>query len=81
LEVLKCAFHETRHAYQKACIDFPELITSDVSKDIIEVWKKEFYDYLDPRFDGYFEQEIEKDAIKFSEIMVIKVLHSINGTP
>jgi hypothetical protein len=32
LEILKCAFHETRHSYQKACIDFPEIMKHDKEK-------------------------------------------------
>jgi len=72
LEVLKCAFHETRHAYQKACIDFPEIIKHD--KDEVEVWKKEFEEYKEPSFNEYLDQTIEKDAVWFSERLIDEIV-------
>lgn len=72
LEILKCAFHETRHAYQRACIDFPEIIKHDEKE--VGVWKKEFEEYKNPNFNGYLDQEIEKDAIQFSKKMIKKLL-------
>lgn len=71
LEVLKCAFHETRHAYQRACIDFPEIMKHD--KNEVEVWKREFSVYKNPNFNGYLDQEIEKDAVFFSEKLINKI--------
>lgn len=68
LEILKCTFHETRHAYQRACIDFPEIIYHDPK--VVEVWLKEFDDYKRPGHDHYLNQEIEKDAITFSEKLI-----------
>ncbi|MFA7422700.1 MAG: hypothetical protein WCZ00_03075 [Acholeplasmataceae bacterium] len=67
LEVLKCAFHETRHAYQKACIDFPEIMEHDEIE--VGIWKKEFEEYKNPNFDGYMNQHLEEDAINFSRAL------------
>ena len=68
LEILKCAFHETRHAYQRACIDYPKLIYHDPK--VVEVWLREFDDYKRPGHDHYLKQEIEKDAIAFSDKLI-----------
>ena len=68
LEILKCSFHETRHAYQRACIDFPKLTYHD--SESIKVWAMEFDGYRDPGHDGYLDQEIEKDARGFSDLMI-----------
>jgi hypothetical protein len=68
LEILKCAFHETRHAYQRACIDFPELIYHDPK--VVRVWLREFDDYKRPGHGQYLNQEIEKDAIAFSDKLI-----------
>lgn len=72
LEVFKCAFHETRHAYQRACIGFPEIMKHDEKE--VQSWKEEFEQYKNPDFKGYAEQAIEKDAIKYSEIMLQKLI-------
>ncbi|HOF43221.1 MAG TPA: hypothetical protein PLE44_01325 [Bacilli bacterium] len=40
-EILRCAFHETRHAYQRACIDFPDMMILDVPEETVKkrvVW-------------------------------------------
>jgi len=72
-EVILTAFHETRHAYQKAQIDgIPNLKQSEEPETIAK-WKHEFEEYYRPSEDyqddsEYLEQEIEKDAISFSEI-------------
>lgn len=72
LEVLKCAFHETRHAYQKACIDFPEIVKHDEHE--VEIWKREFNEYMNPSFDGYLNQFLEKDAIEFSNNLLDQII-------
>lgn len=69
LEILKCAFHETRHAYQRACIDFPDVMNHDDEK-VVAKWKEEFELYKDPNSNMYLEQKIEKDAVHFSQIMI-----------
>ena len=64
-EIILCSFHETRHAYQRACIDYPDLIYHDPK--IVKIWKNEFDNYKHPDHKDYWDQEIEKDAIRFSE--------------
>lgn len=39
-EILRCAFHETRHAYQRACLEFPKLMVVDVSNETLKNGKK-----------------------------------------
>lgn len=39
----------------------------------VQIWKKEFEDYRNPNFKGYLEQEIEKDAIEFSQHIINKI--------
>ncbi|HAP36910.1 MAG TPA: hypothetical protein DCQ28_13625 [Bacteroidetes bacterium] len=66
-EVVLTAFHETRHAYQKAQIDVIPNTQKTENPNTIAVWKREFDQYFrpideyqdDPR---YVEQEIEKDV-------------------
>lgn len=72
LEILKCSFHETRHAYQRACIDFPQFIYDDPKQ--VERWKTEFENYKQPGHDDYLNQEIEKDAIAFSNKLIKDVI-------
>ena len=66
-EILRCAFHETRHAYQKACLEFPELMVVDVSDETLEKWRLEFANYTNDENNGYDYQEIEKDANEFAD--------------
>ncbi len=68
-EVALTALHETRHAYQKANIDFPEYFIGKESKQTIKQWKKDFENYNRPNennIDEYASQAIEKDAIDFA---------------
>lgn len=68
-EVALTALHETRHAYQKANIDFPEYFIGKESKQTIKQWKEDFENYNRPHennIDEYASQSIEKDAIDFS---------------
>lgn len=65
--ILKCAFHETRLAYQMACIEFPELMNVDVSDVEVEIWKSEFEYYFGPGDELYETQLIELDAVRFAE--------------
>jgi hypothetical protein len=70
-EVILTAFHETRHAYQKAQIDGVPNLIQEENLDKIAKWEREFEKYYrqsdeyqdDPR---YLEQVIEKDAIAFA---------------
>ncbi|MCR3906959.1 MAG: hypothetical protein NUK62_08060 [Tenericutes bacterium] len=69
LEIMITALHETRHAYQKYCIDTRS--REDIKK--IEAWKKEFKQYNQPSGkntpiddSSYLKQSIEIDAIAFT---------------
>lgn len=69
LEIMITALHETRHAYQKYCID----TRSREDIKIIEAWEKEFNQYNQssgkntPTDDSsYLKQAIEIDAIAFA---------------
>ncbi len=66
-EILRCAFHETRHAYQRACLEFPKLMVVDVSNETLKKWKEEFDNYTNDEHNGYDFQEIEKDANAFAD--------------
>lgn len=73
LEILKCAFHETRHAYQKACVDFPDVVKHDDEK-VVAKWKEEFKSYNNPNSNVYLEQEVEKDAVIFSKNLIEEIV-------
>lgn len=73
-EIILTAFHETRHAYQKANIEFPEYFIGKESKDTINKWQKDFENYKRPKRKvnslndlKYLNQEIEIDAIRFAK--------------
>lgn len=70
-EILRCAFHETRHAYQRSCIDFPNMLVLDVEKETLEKWKEEFDNYTNDESKGYDSQEIEKDANEFAHRLIL----------
>lgn len=70
-EIVLTALHETRHAYQKAMIEFPELMRSYVKPEVITQWKIDFEAYKSPaesRPYAYLIQSIEIDAIAFSYV-------------
>ncbi len=69
LEIMITALHETRHAYQKYCID----TRSREDIKTIEAWEKEFNQYNQPSGkntptddSSYLKQSIEIDAIAFA---------------
>lgn len=69
LEIMITALHETRHAYQKFCID----TRSREDIKTIEAWEKEFNQYKQPSGkntptddSSYLKQEIEIDAVAFA---------------
>jgi len=77
-EVLMTAFHETRHAYQKSQIDGMYNLIQNEGPETIAKWKHEFELYYRPTDEyrndpGYLEQEIEKDAIAFSQMWLRKI--------
>ena len=65
-ELMETIIHESRHAYQKRCVDYPELST--VSDKVKAAWKENFDHYIRPQDDfvAYENQEIEKDANYFA---------------
>jgi hypothetical protein len=76
LEIMITALHETRHAYQKYCID------TRAREDIktIEAWEKEFNQYNQPSGkntpiddSSYLKQAIEIDAIAFAYYQMIEL--------
>lgn len=64
-ELLNTVVHETRHAYQHAAIDNPNLYV--VSNETISQWKNNIDDYTKPveGYNSYYEQPIEWDANGF----------------
>lgn len=81
-EIVLTALHETRHAYQKAVIEFPEFMRSYVKPDVIKQWKMDFEAYKRPDVSSpydYQNQSIEIDAIAFSYV-VMDSLFSIKPT-
>lgn len=59
------------HAYQRACIDFPNMLVLDVEKETLEKWKEEFDNYTNDESKGYDSQEIEKDANEFADRLIL----------
>ena len=72
-EILRCAFHETRHAYQRACIDFPDMMILDVPEETVKKWKFEFDNYTHDESKGYDFQELEKDANEFADRLLLEL--------
>ena len=77
-EVILTAFHETRHAYQKAQIEGVLYINKREKPETVMKWKQEFEKYYRPSNEyqddpGYLNQEIEKDAIGFSQIWLLQL--------
>jgi len=81
-EVILTAFHETRHAYQKAQIDGLSSLKNNENLETVAKWKREFGQYFrpsdqfqdDPRYLG---QDIEKDAIEFSMQLLRRYQNSV----
>lgn len=72
-EIVLTALHETRHAYQKAVIEFPDLMNSQVKPEIVMQWKMDFEAYKKPyesSVDDYHNQSIEIDAIAFTYLVM-----------
>lgn len=68
-EIVVTALHETRHAYQKANIDFPQFFIGKESEQTISQLKKDFENYNKPyehNLNEYVSQSIEKDATEFA---------------
>lgn len=75
LEIIACSFHETRHAYQQAQIDFREQLEIQESIDKVNIWKDEIKSYKKSTGDidndtDYLMQEIEIDATAFEQFLM-----------
>ena len=67
-DVIRVALHETRHAYQKANIDFPEHFIGCEDNNTVDAWKKAMREYSVPYgdYEDYNNQILEKDANEFA---------------
>jgi len=78
-EIMVTALHETRHAYQRANIDFPEFFVGRESIETIKQWKKDFENYKPSKSAEvdieYLTQTIEIDAIAFAHKIIKKLLN------
>ncbi|RJX23868.1 MAG: hypothetical protein C4537_07790 [Acholeplasma sp.] len=73
-EIILTALHETRHAYQKAVIEFPDLMNSHVKPEIVKQWKMDFEAYKKPYESSVYDyqsQSIEIDAIAFTYLAMV----------
>ena len=78
-EIFVASLHETRHAYQKANIDFPEYFIGCESKETIKKWRTNFENYIKPNGKNdecYLDQIIERDAVKFANYEIKKFFYS-----
>lgn len=71
-DLLNTILHESRHAFQKKCIQHPDSVT--VKNNIIDVWADNMEHYISPQddFEAYENQEIEKDANYFADSVIKK---------
>lgn len=74
LEITVTAFHESRHAYQRAVVD---LCIDNEHEEIVSQWRKEFEAYNMPNEcdneenDAYYlQQSIEIEAIAYSNYLI-----------
>lgn len=78
-DILTSAFHETRHAYQNAQVDFPEEFKYKELKEVIDKWKMELANYkaspnISEEHDKqYLDQDIELDAIAFEHYLAMRL--------
>ncbi len=87
-EIMVTAFHETRHAYQKANIDFPEFFVERESIETVRQWKIDFDNYK-PAHDlknlegklEYLTQSIELDAIAYTHYQMNKLFYMDTVVP
>ena len=75
VEIIACAFHEVRHAYQQAQIDFREQLEIQETKEIIKIWENEIKNYKQStgKYDrdlDYLSQELEIDATAFEQFLI-----------
>lgn len=76
-EIMITALHETRHAYQKANIDFPDFFVGRESKETVRQWKDDFENYKPSKKAEedieYLTQSVEIDAIAFAHYFMINL--------
>ncbi len=75
LEIIACSFHEARHAYQQAQIDFREQLEIQEPIETVDKWKVEIGCYKKSTGDinndtEYLMQEIEIDATAFEQFLI-----------
>lgn len=77
-EIVLTALHETRHAYQRANIDFPQFFVGKETEETINRWNKDFENYNKPHehnLSDYASQTIEKDATEFAWNFISKYIN------
>lgn len=75
IEIIACAFHEVRHAYQQAQIDFRKQLEIQEPEEVIKIWKNEIKNYKQStgKYDNdsdYLSQELEIDATAFEQFLI-----------
>ncbi len=74
--ILISSFHECRHAFQWSVVSNKYKGNRQVSKSIVKQWKADFDNYVQTTGNiandmDYLKQEIEKDAIAFSNELLL----------
>ena len=79
LDILTSAFHETRHAYQMAQVEFPEGFKYNEPEEVLDRWENEFKNYKaspdtsEEHDMQYLDQDIELDAIAFEHYLAMRL--------
>ena len=75
--ILATVFHEVRHAYQNAQIEFPQAFKFKESSETLSTWKYEFEHYQAASETGgleesieYSKQAVEIDAVAFELVLL-----------
>lgn len=76
--LMNTILHESRHAFQHECVNNPNF--SNVNEYTRASWKYNFDNYIGPEddFEGYEDQEIEKDANYFADGVMNKGMDYLN---
>ena len=84
-EVLSSVFHEARHAYQNAQIEFPEFFSYNEPIQRIKQWNNEFSNYTRTsegeefyKNSDYCFQDIEIDAVAFEQLLLNELFGDIS---
>lgn len=77
--------HDSRRAYQLAEINVTDPTENKEPPKRVKKWKKEFNDYMFPTDDPYdlscIKQDIEIDAIAFSNLITMEIFHGYGLIP